>query len=76
MCLLLGKNWGLYPTSAITSNLTCLIETCTELSLSFWPSYQSTHLHIQSSRVRFPELPDFLKSSWSESGSTPLREGN
>jgi hypothetical protein len=35
-----------------------------------WSSVQSFWLHIQRSRVRFPSLPDFLRSSGSGPGST------
>jgi hypothetical protein len=35
-----------------------------------WSSGQSSWLQIQRSRVRFSPLPDFLRSSWSGTGST------
>jgi hypothetical protein len=35
---------------------------------------QSSWLQIQRSRVRFPEIPDFLRSSGFGTGSTQLRE--
>ena len=41
-----------------------------------WSSGQSFWLQIQRSRVRFPELPDFLNSSGSGTGSTQPREVN
>jgi hypothetical protein len=41
-----------------------------------WSSGQSSWLQIQRSRVRFPALPDFLRSSGSGTGSTQLREDN
>jgi hypothetical protein len=47
-----------------------------------WSSGQSSWLQIQRFRVRFPGLPDFLRSSGSETGSTQpcedeeLFEGN
>jgi hypothetical protein len=37
-------------------------------------SSQISWLQIQRSRVRFPALPDFLRSSGSETGSTQPRE--
>jgi hypothetical protein len=39
-----------------------------------WFSGQYFWLQIQRSRVRFPALPDYLKSSESETGSTHPRE--
>jgi hypothetical protein len=39
-----------------------------------WSSGQSSWLHIQRSRVRFPELSDFLRSSGSGTGFTQFRE--
>jgi hypothetical protein len=39
-------------------------------------SGQSSWLQIQRSRVRFPALPDFLRSSGSGTGSTQPREDN
>ena len=41
-----------------------------------WSSGQSFWLQIQSSRVRFPALTDFLSSSGSGTGSTQPREVN
>jgi hypothetical protein len=41
-----------------------------------WSSGQSSWLHIQISRVRFPALPDLLRSSGSGTGSTQPREDN
>jgi hypothetical protein len=41
-----------------------------------WSSGQSFWLQIQRSRVRFPALPDFLRSSGSGTGSTQPREDN
>jgi hypothetical protein len=41
-----------------------------------WSSGQSSWLHIQRSRVRFPALLDFLRSSGSGTGSTQPREYN
>jgi hypothetical protein len=39
-------------------------------------SGQSSWLRIQRSRVQFPTLPDFLRSSGSGTGSTQPREDN
>jgi hypothetical protein len=47
-----------------------------ELRLSLWPSGQISWLQIQRSRVRFPAVPDFLRSSGSGTGSTQPREYN
>jgi hypothetical protein len=41
-----------------------------------WSSGQSSWVQIQRSRVRFPALPDFLRSSGSGTGSTQPREDN
>jgi hypothetical protein len=41
-----------------------------------WSCGQSSWLQIQRSRVRFPALPDFLRSSESGTGSTQPREDN
>jgi hypothetical protein len=41
-----------------------------------WSSGQGSWLQIQRSRVRFPVLPDCLRSSGSETGSTEPREDN
>jgi hypothetical protein len=43
---------------------------------SLWSSGQSSWLQIQRSRVRFPALPDYLRSSGSGTGSTQPREDN
>jgi hypothetical protein len=41
-----------------------------------WSSGQSSWLQIQLSRVRYPALPDFQRSSGSGPGSTHSREDN
>jgi hypothetical protein len=41
-----------------------------------WSTDQSSWLQIQRSRGRFPALPDFLRSSGSETESAQPREGN
>jgi hypothetical protein len=43
------------------------------LTFPLWSSGQSSWLQIQRSRVRFPALPDFLRSSGSGTGSTQPR---
>jgi hypothetical protein len=43
---------------------------------SLWSSGQSSWLQTQKSRVRIPELPDFLSSSGSGTGSTQPRQNN
>jgi hypothetical protein len=43
---------------------------------TLWSSRQSSWLQIQRTRVRFPVLPDFLRSSGSGTGSTQPREYN
>jgi hypothetical protein len=46
------------------------------LMTALWSSGQSLWLQIERSRVRFPALPDFLRSSGSGTGSTQPREDN
>jgi hypothetical protein len=41
-----------------------------------WSSGQSSWLQAQRTRVRFPALPDVLRSSGSGTGSTQPREDN
>jgi hypothetical protein len=41
-----------------------------------WPSGQSFWLQIQRSWVRFPALPDFLRSNGSGTGPTQPLEDN
>jgi hypothetical protein len=41
-----------------------------------WPSGQSSWLNNLRTRVRFPVLPDFIRSSGSRTGSTEPREDN
>jgi hypothetical protein len=45
-----------------------------DMRTPLWSSGQSSWLQIQKSRVRFPALPDFLRSGCG-TGSTQLREG-
>jgi hypothetical protein len=52
-------------------------EVCTVKRIwGIWSSGQSSWLQIQSSRVRFPALPDFLRSSGSGKGSSQPGEYN
>jgi hypothetical protein len=54
-----------------------LIETSfTTKGPPLWCSGHSSFLQIRRSRVRFPALPDFLRSSESGTGSTQPREYN
>jgi hypothetical protein len=46
------------------------------IGIPLWSSGQSSWLQIQRSRVRFPTLPDFLRSSGFGTGSTQPREYN
>jgi hypothetical protein len=43
---------------------------------ALWYSGQSSWLQTQRSRLRFPALPDFLRSSGSETGTIQPREDN
>jgi hypothetical protein len=49
---------------------------CFWVRLPLWSSGQSFWLQIERSRVRFPVLPRFLRSSGSGMGSTQTREYN
>jgi hypothetical protein len=83
-----SKEWALLPTTS-TSIVIKLVAistlkvwrqyrttTITDLYTSLWSSGQSFWLQIQRSWVRFPALPDFLRSSGSGTGSTQNREDN
>jgi hypothetical protein len=63
LCSLWSRNWIHI----------CYVE---ESRLSLSSSGQSSWLQMQRSRIRFPELPDFLRSSGSGTGSTQPREYN
>jgi hypothetical protein len=63
LCFLWGTNW-IYI---------CYVE---ESRPPLWPSGQSSWLQIQRSRVRFPALPNFLRSNGSVTASTQPREDN
>jgi uncharacterized membrane protein len=52
------------------------IELCFLYGLPLWSSGQSFWLQIRRSRVRFPDLPDFLRNRGSGTGSTHPREDN
>jgi hypothetical protein len=65
LCFLWGMNWIYIRV--------CYLE---ESRPPLWSSGQSSWLQIQRSRVRFPALPDFLRSSGSGTGSTQPREYN
>jgi hypothetical protein len=52
------------------------VNLCNQKGPPLWSSCQSYWLQIQRSRVRFPALPDFLRSSGSGTGSTQPREKN
>jgi hypothetical protein len=53
--------------------LKCVCKRCRP---PLWSSGKSFMLQIQRSWVRFPALPDFLRSSGSETGSTQPHEDN
>jgi hypothetical protein len=53
-----------------------LTATQQEFVAPLWSSGRSFWLQIQRSRVRFPALPDFLRSRESGTGSTQPREDN
>jgi hypothetical protein len=57
----------------VQSEIICYVE---ESRPPLWSSGQSSWLQIQRSRVRFPELPDFLKNGGSGTGSTQPSEYN
>jgi hypothetical protein len=43
------------------------------ITVAYWPEYLAAD---PEARVRFPALPDFLRSSGSQTGSTQTREYN
>jgi hypothetical protein len=53
-----------------------IIKLVRALTSPLWSSGQSFWLQIQKSWVRFPALPDFLRSSGAGNGSTQPREDN
>jgi hypothetical protein len=67
-----------------TANRTVILGTHTKINYlingelwpPLWSSGQSFWLQIQRTRVRFPALPDFLRSSGSGAGSTQPRKNN
>jgi hypothetical protein len=60
----------------LCSELSVFLYFCLILTLRppLWSSGQRSWLQIQRSRIRFPALPDFLRSSGSGTGSTQLLE--
>jgi hypothetical protein len=62
----------------ITYNCVCKIKENWRpyLRPPLWSSGQSSWLQIQRTRVRYPALPDFLRSSGSGTGSSQPREDN
>jgi hypothetical protein len=73
------------PSQLVHSQILKVVTTCSEQILnnaltlqgpSLWSSGQSSWLQIQRSLVRFPALPDFLRSSGSGTESTQPREYN
>jgi hypothetical protein len=65
-----------YRDSSVTRSLLTRSGSCQNINLFLWPTSQSSWLHIKRSRVRFPVLQDFLRSSGSGTGSTQPREYN
>jgi hypothetical protein len=59
-----------------SSNENKFKQICLSLEHPLWSSGQSSWLQILRSRVRFPALPDFLRSLGSGTGSTQPREYN
>jgi hypothetical protein len=51
-----------------------IMDICQWIRDFLWSTGQSSWLQIQRSRVLFPALPDFLRSSGSGTGSTQRRE--
>jgi hypothetical protein len=59
-----------------TFNIILIMYEVTTEGPPLWSSAQGSWLQIQRTRVRFPSLPDFLRSSGSGTGSTQPREDN
>jgi hypothetical protein len=70
-----GRSWLPNPTRYCKPNVH-FPNTCTSHRPPLWSSGQSFWLQILRSRVRFPVLPDFLRSTGSGTGSTQPREDN
>jgi hypothetical protein len=60
---------AVHKLSLINPRINCMVQ-------YVWSSGQSSWLQIQRSRVRFPTLPDFLRSIGSGTGSTQLCKDN
>jgi hypothetical protein len=65
-----------YATILISLETTCFVGLLPAIRHPLWSSGQSFWLQIQRSRVRFPALPDILRSRESGTGSTQRRENN
>ena len=71
-----GRAKGLAAALCYLMNAAELVFESLYVGPPLWSSGQSFWLQIQRSRVRFPALPDFLRSSGSGTGSTQPREVN
>jgi hypothetical protein len=67
--------WGGSAVSGLRSTVLFLLQYQVRLP-PLWSSGQNSWLQIQRSRVRFPVLPDFPRSSGSGAGSSQPREDN
>jgi len=77
ICQKLYNKMHQYTVYLYLSTAVCVSDgICTHHRPPLWSSGQSFWLQIQGSRVRSPELPDFLSSSGSGTGSTQPREVN
>jgi hypothetical protein len=67
------NNYHLPPSAVIVCNIRntiFLYLTYLSIKIHLWSSGQSSWLQVQRSLIRFPALPDFLRSSGSGKGST------
>jgi hypothetical protein len=69
-------HWWYIATSAVSRQGHCRDILSRVLVTALWCTGQSSWPQFQKSRVRFPALPDFLRSSGSGTGSTQPREYN